>query len=148
MSQWAWVIGAVSLLLTGCTTIHGITPVYPKVRSAVDSLRPVFRWKPTAEPDVRYDFVIYERAGIKGLPRGWMGIGKEIYYRESLMEPQHMVDEHLQPSRWYYWSVRARRGQNVSEWSRFDEVECAGFVGAAACYKEEHPFFMFWTPDK
>ncbi len=70
-----------ALLPAACSwpKVHGITPISPRVgvNQTVDTLQPTFRWKPVAEPDARYDFVIYDsyapplnRAASEGLLPG------------------------------------------------------------------------------
>lgn len=126
-----------ALLLAACTTIDGITPIYPKaeLNQTVDSLQPTFRWEPVAGANVRYDFIILEALGGGRYP----GVGKEVYFREGLQVPEHTLKVSLQPDQEYYWSVRVRRGEEVSEWSAFDDVHYG---------TREYPFFRFRTPSK
>ncbi len=165
MKLWRWVLAGL-LALQACsvfhsTTIHGVTPIYPEVSSRtvikVDSLQPTFRWEAVTKPDVRYDFIIYERRPISALT--WMplrvgiqahtfaAIGREVYYREGLEKPEHRVDVPLRPTMRYFWSVRVRRGEDVSEWSRFDArmIEGGGCGNVFTTTNEEFPFFMFST---
>ncbi len=159
-----WFIGVGLLGLNGCAfplpnVIHGVKPIYPESRLitryfvgsyVVDNLTPTFRWEPAPDAEATYDFIIYERIGtgllLLGPPSG--SIGKEVYYRQGLTTPEHQVSEPLQASSRYYWSVRVRRGEQVSDWSRFDQRLCVAFPlpGAGACGTEEWPFFMFETP--
>lgn len=155
MRRWLWVIAGGFLGLTACgrATIHGVTPIYPKVGlrpPTVESLRPTFRWEPVAEPDARYDFITYES---HELARWEWAIGKEVYYREGLKEAEHKLEVLLQPNRAYYWSMRVRRGEIISDWSRFDYSEYLGcfpsYIPLAGCgEKYEFPFFLFRTPAK
>ncbi len=163
MKLWRWVLAGLLALqacgVFGSTTIHGVTPIYPEVSSStptkVDSLQPTFRWEAVIEPDVRYDFIIYERRQISALG-GWtpyqagfqntfMAIGREAYYREGLEKPEHRVDVPLRPTMRYFWSIRVRRGEDVSEWSRFDARIPQGGCFGEESSKEEFPFFMFST---
>ncbi len=154
VKRWLWVLAVGMLGLTACsTTVHGLTPAYPKAGlnwaerpRTLENLQPTFRWKPVAGPDVRYDFIIYESHKI---PYSWAWveewvIGKGVYYREELKEPKHTLEVPLQPNRAYYWSVRVRRGENLSDWSRFDYRKYQYGGG----HKREFPFFIFKTPDK
>jgi len=148
LSRW---ILAVLLALVACSTvtIHGVTPISPEPGSfdwtgrptAVESLQPTFRWEPVDERDARYDFVIYESHSVL-----FAAVGREVYYREGLTEPEHTLEVPLQPNREYYWSVRVRRGEEVSEWSRFDYTQVPG--GCAMRRQEEYPLFWFRTPRK
>ncbi len=99
------------------------------------------------EPDVQYDFIIYEsdRLPFQYHPADW-SIGSVVYYREGLKEPEHKLEEPLKPHRGYYWSVRVRRGENVSDWSRFTDYACYGYYSRCGIYK--YPFFVFQTPSK
>jgi hypothetical protein len=74
-------------------------------------------------------------------------IGREVYYREGLEKPEHRVDVPLRPTMRYFWSVRVRRGEDVSEWSRFDaRMPAGGGCGNVfSTTNEEFPFFMFST---
>ncbi len=139
------------LALVACshTTVHGITPISPGAgRSSwtgkppvVEALQPTFRWKPAADATARYDFVIFEGYGSEGEV-----LGNKVYYREGLQQPEHTLEVSLQPDRVYYWSVRVRRGEEVSEWSRFDWSNWAPVPGGS--YYAEYPFFTFRTPSK
>ncbi len=169
MKLWRWVLAGLLALQAcgwiGSTTIHGVTPIYPEVSSSyptkVDSLQPTFRWEAVTKPDVRYDFIIYERLQISTLGplmpyRGFisvgkfMAIGREVYYREGLEKPEHRVEVPLRPTMLYFWSIRVRRGEDVSEWSRFDaRIPEGGWnVSPFRSSKEEFPFFMFSTLEK
>jgi len=137
-----------TLVLTGCTSFHGIKPVYPEVGNPnfpkqADSIQPTFRWEPSTEPDSAYDFIIYE--GIK-LESFWEGtkrsLGREVYYRQGLKGPQHKIEEPLKPDTEYYWSVRIRHGDKVSKWAIYDYTL---FLGTAYMMAGNRPF-IFKTP--
>jgi hypothetical protein len=112
--------------LVACSTTHYglryISPVgegqdYPIL---VDSLQPTLEWTQYREPDVTYDVIIYEGVRVKGpysLGGGQLVSGKVVYYRHGLKEPQHRIEEPLKPNAEYRWSVRARRGDKVTDWS-------------------------------
>lgn len=138
-----------SLALFGCTGFKGVKPIYPgvgnpKYPTVVDSLAPTFEWQ--AQPDAEsYDFIIYE--GIKTGGTFWepakRAVGREIYYREALQSTKHQVEEPLKPDMEYYWSVRSRRGSQISPWSLYDYDL---FLGAAYTYARNQPF-IFKTPN-
>ena len=144
LSRWV-LVGLLGLMACSITRPHGVTPISPRAKlpTAVETLQPTFRWKPAAEGDVRYDFIILESHPHLRHPFKEV-VGREVYYREGLQEPEHTLEVSLQPDREYYWSVRVRHGQEVSEWS------------GAAHYREspnavniwDDPFFRFWTPSK
>ncbi len=153
MKRWLWVIAGGFLGLAACSfpelTVYGVTPTYPVAWDLlglprVTNLRPLFTWEPETEPDARYDFIIYEAHEIASSFTEW-AIGREVYYREGLKEPHHELEVPLQPNRTYYWSVRVRHGENISEWSRFDYKICETDA-SGRCDTEEYPFFMFKTP--
>jgi len=151
MKARIWILLTILLLmLTGCTSFKVLKPIYPEVGNpnypkVVESLKPTFQWEPSQEPDVAYDFVIYE--GIKE-EDFWKGtkraVGREVYYREGLTEPKHTIEESLKPDVEYYWSVRIRRGQMVSSWSLYDYTL---FLGTGYMRAANHPF-IFKTPKK
>ena len=142
----AFIISA--FVLIGCTSFSGVKPLYPKVSNpnyptTVENLQPTFRWEPLPESDVTYDFIIYEgikeESFLKGVKRA---VGREIYYRERLKETEHKIEEPLKPGAEYYWSVRMRKGQNVSKWSLYDYTL---FLGTAYMKASNYPF-LFKTP--
>ncbi len=142
LSRWV-LLGLLGLLglMACCTRIHGVTPISPRAKvspTAVETLQPTFRWKPAAEGDVRYDFIILESHPYEEV------VGREVYYREGLQEPEHTLEVSLQPDREYYWSVRVRHGQEVSEWSgAAHHIE--GYPHGRTW---DEPFFRFRTPSK
>jgi hypothetical protein len=111
--------------LVACSTNYGlkyISPVgehqdYP---SLVASLQPTLKWTPYSKPGVTYDVIIYEGFRVKkpyAFVEKQLVSGKVVYYREGLKESQHMIEEPLKPNAEYCWSVRARRGDKVTDWS-------------------------------
>ena len=161
-------------ILSSCSTkYHVCEPIYPKPGYAgaitnVENLQPTFKWKPIAEPetyhlkkngelnysgifqDVTYDLVIYEGIKIKmgmtwtsGPSTTWQE-GEKTYYREGIEETEHKVEIVLKPGMVYIWSVRTRKGTNVSSWSRYDRFQ---FYGVTATELTNWQF-MFETPPK
>ncbi len=149
LSRWIlW--GLLALMACTTTTIHGITPTSPRAALSwwkgdgtpvVETLQPTFRWEPVADSNARYDFVIFESYGSRAAV-----VGRKVLYQEGLQEPEHTLEVSLQPDREYYWSVRVRRGEEVSEWSRFDHRTAGG--GDFRSAYEEFAFFRFRTPNK
>ncbi|MHC4278011.1 MAG: hypothetical protein ACYSTI_11925 [Planctomycetota bacterium] len=144
-----WILAGLLALAACCptATIHGVTPISPEHGfpgaadhpTTVETIQPTFRWEPVDERDARYDLIIYESHGV------YAAVGREVYYREGLTDPEHTLEVPLQPNREYHWSVRVRRGEEVSEWSRFDYTSVP-YRGVT--YTEEYPFFWFRTPSK
>jgi len=138
-----------ALLLAGCTSFHGVKPLYPEVGNPrfpteTESLRPTFRWEASAYPDATYDFIVYEGVRIESFMEGVKrSVGKEIYYRQGLTGTEHTIEETLKPDSDYYWSVRVRRGETVSEWALYDYTL---FLGTAYVHAGNQPF-IFKTPE-
>ncbi len=67
VSRWI-LVGLLGLLACSGTRIHGVTPISPRADlsywfnqpPAVETLQPTFRWESVANPDARYDFVIFD----------------------------------------------------------------------------------------
>jgi len=143
------VLLAVVAVLAGCTSFHELKPLYPDVGNPnfptrVDSLQPTFRWEAAKESGTSYDFIIYEGIRTESFMAGVKrAVGKEIYYRENLPQPEHRVEEPLQPDREYYWTVRTRQGDRVSAWARYDYTL---FLGTAYMRAGNQPF-IFKTPE-
>jgi hypothetical protein len=115
----------VLLLLSSCgVPVSGLRPKYPKMRTAfggghafyeVDSLQPTFRWESFPRPqdltedkdglvarihNVTYDLKIWRAEDYY--------LGKIAYRREGLPAPLHKIEEPLEPSTKYLWTIRAR----------------------------------------
>jgi hypothetical protein len=117
----------VLLLLSSCglpVSVSGLKPEYPKKPTAVsggfafyevDSLQPTFRWESFPRPqDLRNDKdglvaqihnVIYD---LKIWREEDYYSGKIAYRREGLPAPLHEIEEPLEPSTKYFWTIRAR----------------------------------------
>ena len=145
------------LMLAGCYTVSGLKPIYPEVVKShagsgffeVDSLQPIFRWESFPPPqdlskdegalvgrihNVTYELIIIKFRG-EGLPP------KTIYIRDKLPEPSHQIEDPLEPSTKYIWSVRAHfevdGDTRVSQW--------AGISGPGKD-KRAPRFYRFKTP--
>lgn len=144
--------GLVTLLvvLFGCTSFRGIAPIYPEVGNPnypqlADSLQPTFKWQPVSEPEITYDFIMYEVLKNESFMEGTKRfVGKKVYYRQGLIKSEHTMEEILKPGSEYYWSVRTRRGDKISEWSIYDYTL---FLGTAYVNQANRPF-IFKTPAK
>lgn len=147
MKTSIWISAVLALLLIGCTTASGVTPVHPEIGnpnrpSVVKSLQPSFEWKalPGAEA---YDLIVYECIKTESF---WQGtsrtVGREVYYREGLTGTRHRIEQDLKPDMEYYWSVRTRSGGRVSEWSVYDYTV---FLGTGM-YQATNALFIFKTP--
>jgi len=118
--QW-FLILILLFWIAGCTTVHGVKPIYPKIHSSeVSSIQPVFKWKPAPDPDTSYDLIIYERLNVGSQSQPIPMVGRVVYYREGIKGTEHMLEEYLRPNSEYYWSLRTRRDGAMSAWSNYD----------------------------
>lgn len=135
--------------LLGCTSFKGLEAVSPKVGNPnhgftrVDSLQPTLQWTESKEKGVTYDLVIYE--GIK-TEDFWKGrkrfVGERVYYKEGLKTNAHQLEVTLKADTEYYWSVRSRVEDKVSEWAVYDYTL---FLGTAYMHAS-NLYFTFITP--
>ena len=138
MKRLIFVMFISPMFLAGCsrTSIYygGVKPIYPDAghdSSAVmvDSLTPTFRWQPDVNRPCTYDFAIWDHAEEirTGNPlvgyRTNIEFRSYIYYKEALPLPEHKIEIPLAPSTVYYWSVRIRSGDKVSEWAYLDYLQ-------------------------
>ena len=104
-------------------TFRGVKPVYPDVTQVgfplVHDLRPEFSWKPSAGENIRYDLILYEAAAyaVSGAAATSYMRGRIAAYKEGLKEPYWQPEKPLKQDTKYFWSVRLRDGDTVSEWS-------------------------------
>lgn len=148
--KWThWLLMVCCFLFAGCSSFKSIKPVSPEIGNplfpkTIDSLHPVFRWEALQEPNVAYDFILYE--GFGGSNNGFgasTGIrGEKVYYQEGLTEPHCELDQPLKTKTEYYWSVRVRRGEVFSDWALYDYTYFTG-VGIGQIRKRH---FVFRTP--
>lgn len=100
----------------------GITPISPAVKSSgfpvTKTQSPTFSWRPSANPAVSYDLIVYEAASYttSGIMTSYM-TGRKVIYQEGLTQPSWPMQNPLKPNTRYYWSVRLREGNTVSWWS-------------------------------
>lgn len=107
-------------------TYTGITPIRPEVTkggsTAVDSVVPTFEWRPSSAAGVTYDLVLYRAIAysrdIMQIKPQYMA-GPVVAYEEGLKAATWRPATPLQPNRRYYWSVRLRRGDRVTNWSTY-----------------------------
>jgi hypothetical protein len=141
----AFLLALISLALSSCTTFHGVTPIYPKAAAftnifpEVDSLQPTLIWEPVSEIDVTYDVVIYKAIITSA---GQRMVGELVDYRERLSQSEYTPTPPLKLDTEYYWSVRVRKGDKVSNWSRYDYE---AFFGIGHAWGANLPF-RFKTP--
>ena len=119
----------VLLVVAGCAKhipVTGLRPEYPNVGPAyvkVDSLKPTFRWEPFPRPQ---DYEADKERVLKRIREGvlkrirnvaydlkiWRAEDEFpielIYARQGLPDPSHSIEEPLEPSTKYFWTIRAR----------------------------------------
>jgi len=133
---------------------EGLKPISPEtdyyLLNTVDTLQPEFRWEPALEEGTTYDFCLWEATtsfqrkgflGTGGTSQNW---GTIVYCIENLRDPQYRPDKPLEPETLYNWSVRKRRGSNVSSWSAFDQTTIV-LIGGGTTSMSNVPF-RFITP--
>lgn len=92
---------------------------FPKV----DSLKPTLNWQPHSNMNIAYDAVIFE-----ALPYDFGGFkpryipGRVAAYEEELKATAWQPDIPLKPNRKYFWSVRLRKNNVVTTWSKYNVV--------------------------
>jgi len=112
-------------LIAGCSTpMAGLQPQYPPFEQKmfsrwgnfveVDSLQPTLRWQPFPRPQDRVDDeagMLTQMEAITYELRVWKTIagmsGDEVYARAGVKLPYHKLEEPLEASTRYLWSVRA-----------------------------------------
>jgi len=136
--------------MSGCFSYHVIKPANPRVGNPnmnpilTTSLQPALSWVALPDTEITYDLIIYE--GLKD-ESFWKGvkrsIGDQVYYREGIRGNHHIVETVLKPNTEYYWSVRTRKGNDISEWSRYDYSLFLVF----SYMRVSDSYFRFRTPD-
>lgn len=137
-------------LMTGCVAFDVIKPIDPsvgnpnKVPARVASLQPDLAWECSPDTAAVYDLIIYEclkeESFWKGVKRT---IGDQVYYREGIRGNTHKIEMALKPRQEYYWSVRVRNVNQISEWSRYDYT----LYLILSYMRIDDSFFRFRTPD-
>lgn len=132
-SALLWLVGLT--WIAGCTTaapVSGLRPEYPEARQNViplccpelsfvklDSLQPTLRWEVFPRPQdlqaakdglpsrirhVTYDLKIWRVDDHSSIEYP----GELVYARQGLPQPSHKIEEPLDPSTEYSWTIRAR----------------------------------------
>lgn len=136
-------------LMTGCVAFHSITPINPPVGNPnlnparVVSLQPDLIWESSPDTAAIYDLIVYEclkeESFWKGVRRS---VGDQVYYRDGIQGNTHKIEIVLKPYTEYYWSVRIRNGNKISEWSRYDYT----LYLILSYMRINDSFFRFRTP--
>jgi hypothetical protein len=102
---------------------HGITPLSPEVSQSgfptVRDLRPEFSWESSNKVSINYDFILYEAASyaVQGAVVTSYMKGRVVAYEEGIKDSYWIPKTPLKPNTKYYWSVRLREGDTISQWS-------------------------------
>src|SRR6478736_113419 len=108
----------------GCMTFHGQRPIYPTVGNpgvpnTVTSLQPVLEWVPSEKKEATYDVIVVEQFNDPQRHKVF-NPGRTVFIRGGITETKVRIEPPLEFDKIYWWSVRARNGDGVSEWSRYD----------------------------
>lgn len=117
--------------MSGCTRYLGLKPVLPERGSVIDTLQPTFQWEQQPEDGITYDLVVYAEGNDIN----------PVYYREGLTGTSHRIESVLEPETSYSWSVRTRKGDRLSEWTK---QETSVFTGIS--YHRRLKRMTFTTP--
>ena len=133
----------------GFIRIDGVTPLAPEASASafpeIDSLLPTLEWNPSSMDDVSYDLIIYEAASYSrhGMDIQYMP-GNLVVYKEDIKEAKFDLKNPLQPTSKYYWSVRLRRNDIVSTWSKFSYFQTVIIYTGSG----RNQWFTFATPSE
>lgn len=105
--------------------IFGVVPVTPRVSASkfilLENDPPTFEWKPSTNSNVSYDLIIYEAPAYAGSDMAQARIpGKVFFYEENIPTTKFSLPKKLNRKSKYYWSLRLRDNDTVSNWTRFD----------------------------
>jgi hypothetical protein len=130
------------------------TPVYPELGDSgypvIDTLQPELRWKDVKSEGQTYDVGVWEASSrgeyksLWGLPVGPGDWGEHVSYVQGISENRYKIAKPLKPNTTYHWSVRIRKGDNVSEWGSFSQTAVGPLVVG---HKHDIPY-GFVTPEK
>jgi hypothetical protein len=165
-----------AVLFTGCTysmprRYVGAEPIAPAMGYSyedrfppVDSLQPELKWKDIKKPNQTYDVSIWESPGarvaqnvgtepklgseylIPYQPAGASSWGRPVYYADNIAVNYHRVTKPLKPDRTYSWSVRAHEGNQVTNWSYFNQHTTKEAVVVSEMNLYKNVPFGFKTP--
>lgn len=130
---------------------YGVIPISPPSEKenfeSVSSLEPVFSWQPSPVAGVTYDFVIHRALPYKqkGFESSYVH-GPIIEWATELTEPRYTLKKPLDPDSKYFWSVRLRKGDVVSDWSSTSFFSFYFLVFAYATETGRGVPFNFRTP--
>lgn len=115
---------------SGCTTKKGIQVTFPEYEQTIATLQPTLQWQAVPGSGVTYDLVMYEEEQ-----------ENPLLSKEGLTEASFKVESELKPGTLYRWTVRSRKGDVISEWTK---QETTVFVGVA--FSKQRRIMRFFTP--
>jgi len=125
-----------------CTSHYsGVTPTFPvaDVRSGffsgmnpsfrkVPNLTPELQWGGSSDPEVTYDIIVRKAIAYSKQVGSRYIDGPVVAYARGLEEPSYRFTTPLEPAGKYFWTVRLRRGDLVSNWSKMQGPNYQGFA--------------------
>ena len=135
--------------ITCTATNRGVVPEYPLSDSLAftiaDSLQPTLKWQSSSKTGVTYDVIIYEAFAYQKALTSYLP-GYVVDYQEGISQPSYKIKVPLKPNAKYFWSVRLRQNDTVSEWSHFGYQHFAFFFIAYMWDEASNLLFNFSTP--
>jgi hypothetical protein len=129
--------------------LEGVEPIEPAQAGSqfpsVPDLAPRLEWKRVGGEGVTYDVVIYEALPYGPPLRMNYVQGPMVDYAEGLATPTYQVKTPLRPRSYYFWSVRLRKGETVSEWSSMSYREFSFLIFALISERATYVPFRFKT---
>jgi len=121
-----------------------------KYYKVIDTLQPELRWKDIKSEGQTYDLCVWETSS-RPQDESWWGLpftpvswGEQVYYVEGMSESYHKIAKQLKPNTCYHWSVRTRKGNDVSEWGSFSQ----SMISVIVIGHEANVPYGFITPQK
>lgn len=134
-----------------CTdNYRGVTPKYPVSITAtfpkVQNRTPELRWVGSSDPAVSYDLIMHEALAYSKGGRSRYIHGPVAVYESDIKEPRYQIATALEPRKKYFWTIRLRRGNVVSDWSSAQDRSFF-FLGFVYGWSASHGVpFNFETP--
>ena len=130
--------------------LAGVEPVQPAQSGSsfptVASVTPTLEWKKVGPDDVTYDVAIYEALPYGPPLRMHYVQGPMIEFVQGLTAPSYTVKTSLKPRAHYFWTVRLRKDETVSDWSSMSYREFAFLIVAFISGHASNVPFRFATP--
>ncbi len=145
MKSWIFILIIVLLGISACWSHSGLKPIYPQAMTSpvvTDSVQPTLRWKSVSDSNASYDVIIYDVLKTETSATNPRMVGKIVYYREGIKEPQHKIEEPVSSDTEYFWSIRSRTGEKVSDWSTWSY----SFYAGGQSIQQKNVPFLFKTP--